>query len=130
MPWAMARGGVFPSWLGVTGRSGTPVRAHLVSSALLTVVTLMNFAGSLGELFEELATISIASGLAAYLVTVIAAAKLLRREPLVLAAVPVSAAFMLWMLYGLGPRAVLLGLLLLVAGLPIYWSVRRGQANA
>lgn len=125
MPWAMARGGVFPAWLAKVGPRGTPVRAHLVSSGLLTIVTLMNYTSTLGELFGVLATVSIASGLVAYLLTMLAAAKLLPRDRLVWPCVPVTAGFIFWMIWGLGLQAILWGFVLLVAGLPIYAWVRR-----
>ncbi len=32
MPWAMARGGVFPRWFGAESARGTPLRGHILSS--------------------------------------------------------------------------------------------------
>jgi len=130
MPWAMARGGVFPAWFGKTSRRGTPARSHLVSSALLTAITLMNYTRSFTDLFQTIATVSIATGLVAYLMTALAALKLLHREPLVRVTGLLAAAFTVWALYGLGRNAVLCGLGLMTAGLPIYWWVRRSEGEA
>jgi APA family basic amino acid/polyamine antiporter len=125
MPWAMARGGVFPAWFGKESRHGTPVRAHLVSGVLVTLVMALNYTGSTGALFAEIATISLAAGMLAYFVSALAALKLLSRDRAVTFAAMIAAGFVLWMIYGLGLRANLWGLGLLALGLPVFLWVRR-----
>jgi len=129
MPWAMARGGVFPRWLGATSSRGTPVRAHLVSSVLLTIVTLMNYTASMGELFKDIASISLAAGMLAYLGCALAALKLQPHEPVLRVTGIATALFVGWMIYGLGWRADFWGMVLLLLGLPIYWWVRRFEGG-
>jgi APA family basic amino acid/polyamine antiporter len=130
MPWAMARGGVFPAWFGTESRFGTPARAHLVSGVLVTVVTLMNYTSTMGQLFLDIASISLAAGMFAYLACALAAIRLLPGDlPLKIAAA-VATVFVVWMVYGLGLKADLWGLALLLLGLPVYWSVRRGQVTS
>lgn len=124
MPWAMAKGGVFPAWLAKCSGRGTPARAHIVSSALLTGVMLINLGLGMTALFEKIALISIAIGLIAYLFCALAALKLVR-EPLMMAVAPIAAAFTLWTLWGTGIDAILWGAVLLAAGLPIFLWVRR-----
>ena len=125
MPWAMARGGVFPAWFGKESRHGTPARAHLVSGVLVTLVMALNYTGSTATLFAEIATISLAAGMLAYFVSALAALKLLAGDrPVALAAI-VAAGFVLWMVYGLGLHANLWGLGLLGLGLPVFLWVRR-----
>lgn len=124
MPWAMARGGVFPTWFGKESRHRTPARAHLVSGVLVTIVMMLNFTGSTGALFADIATISLAAGMLAYLVSALAALKLLGRDRAVAVAALIAAGFVLWMIYGLGLRANLWGLGLLALGLPVYLWVR------
>ncbi|WP_287459272.1 amino acid permease [Sphingomonas sp.] len=126
MPWAMARGGVFPAWFGKESAAGTPARAHLVSGVLVTVVTLLNYTGKTGDLFAEVASISLAAGMLAYLASALAALKLLRGDIAVTVAAVIAAGFVVWMTYGLGLKADLWGLALLALGLPVYWWVRRG----
>ncbi|TGX46562.1 amino acid permease [Sphingomonas naasensis] len=125
MPWAMARGGVFPAWFGKESRRGTPARAHLVSGVLVTIVMALNYTGSTGALFAEIATISLAAGMLAYFVSALAALKLLAGDRAVQLAAIVSAGFVLWMVYGLGLHANLWGLGLLALGLPMFLWVRR-----
>jgi len=124
IPWAMASGGVFPRWLAATGRHGTPVRAHIVSSVLLTTVTLMNYARSLAGLFEFIALVSIVAGLVAYIVCALAALKLLRGERLIWLTAPAAMAFCLWALYGCGLVTLFWGAVLIAIGLPVYLWVR------
>jgi small subunit ribosomal protein S9e len=38
---------VFPAWFGKTTANGTPVRSHVASSALVTILVLMNYAKSI-----------------------------------------------------------------------------------
>lgn len=125
MPWAMARGGVFPAWFGKESRHGTPARAHLVSGVLVTIVMALNYTGRTGTLFADIATISLAAGMLAYFVSALAALKLLAGDRVATLAAIVAALFVLWMIYGLGLRANLWGLGLLAFGLPVYLWVRR-----
>lgn len=124
MPLAMARGGVFPAWFGRETAAGTPGRAHLVSGLLATAVMALNYSGETGALFAQIASISLAAGMLAYLASALAAVKLLRGTGVRVAAA-VSAGFVAWMTWGLGWRADLWGLALLALGLPVYLWVRR-----
>ncbi|WP_423606638.1 amino acid permease [Sphingomonas sp. MS122] len=127
MPWAMARGGVFPAWFGKENRRGTPGRAHLVSGVLVTIVMALNYTGRTGTLFADIATISLAAGMLAYFVSAIAALKLLAGDRAATLAATLAALFVLWMIYGLGLRANLWGLGLLALGLPVFLWVRRAR---
>lgn len=126
MPWAMARGGVFPAWFGKESAHGTPARAHLVSGVLVTLVMALNYTGKTGDLFSDIASISLAAGMLAYFASALAALKLLRGDVAVTIAAAISAGFVAWMTWGLGLKADLWGLALLAFGLPVYWWVRRG----
>lgn len=124
----MAQGGVFPAWFGKEGMRGTPVRAHLVSGVLVTLVALSNYARGMGELFTFIASVSLAAGMLAYLASALAAIRLLPDDlPLKIASL-IAAVFVLWMVYGLGLEADLWGLALLVAGLPVYLWVCHSRA--
>ena len=128
MPWAMARGGVFPAWLGVSSRRGTPVRAHIVSSILVTGVMLTNYSRSMADLFTFIALLATSASLVAYLACALAALKLLRGDPVILIVASAAAIYAVWTLYGAGPEATGWGLVLLIAGAPVYWLVRRSGA--
>ncbi|MDO7842917.1 amino acid permease [Sphingomonas immobilis] len=117
---AMAVGGVFPRWMAPTNAAGSPARAHIVSSILLTIVTLMNFSRSLSNLFEFMALVSIATGLMAYLACAAAALKLIPHERALWFTAPLAAAFALWAIYGCGLVTLAWGLVLIALGVPVY----------
>jgi APA family basic amino acid/polyamine antiporter len=129
MPYAMARGGVFPAFLGKETSRGTPARAHLVSAGFLTAIVLMNYAKSMADLFTFIALVATTASLFAYLACALAALKLqaTRRigPSLALSAIAVAAGlYTVFTLVGAGGRAVLLGLGLLAIGVPFYWLTR------
>ena len=129
LPWAMARGGVFPRWFAAEGGRGTPVRALVVSAALVTLVVLANTAKSAAGLFAFVASVSVAAGLVAYMASALAAVRLLPAERVTSVVALVAAGFAAWMFWGLGARADGWGVALLVAGLPIYMWVRTVTAG-
>ncbi|MEN9718051.1 MAG: hypothetical protein RIQ99_929 [Pseudomonadota bacterium] len=129
MPWAMARGGVFPRWFAAESRAGTPVRGHILSSTLVTMLTLANYQKGMADLFGFIASVSLAAGLLAYLMSALSALRLLPGQRPVMAAAVVAAAFTIWAEWGLGPQAIGYGGLLIAAGLPFYGLVRSAAAS-
>jgi APA family basic amino acid/polyamine antiporter len=130
LPWAMARGGVFPRWFAAESARGTPARALVVSAALVTVVMLANTAKSAAGLFAFVAAVSVAAGLVAYLASALAAIRLLPRERGTRLGALVAAGFAAWMFWGLGARADAWGIALMLAGLPIYLASRGGAGRS
>jgi APA family basic amino acid/polyamine antiporter len=134
LPYAMAKGGVFPAFLGKESVNGTPVRAHLVSAGFLTALVLMNYAKSMAELFTFIALVATTASLFAYLACALAALKLQASRRIApttgLTVIAILAGlYSVWTLVGAGGQAVLLGLALLVVGLPFYW-LTRGRASS
>jgi APA family basic amino acid/polyamine antiporter len=139
LAYVMAVRGVFPAWLARTSSNGTPVRAHLMSSVLLTLIVATNFNRSMVELFTFMLLLSTTGCLFAYLFAALAALKLQWRRQLdpavvltVLAAV--SAVYSVWAIWGAGRDAALWGLAAFLIALPIYgamrWSRRGTIENA
>jgi len=130
LPYAMAKGGVFPAFLAKTSKRGTPVRAHILSSALLTVLVMLNYSKSMAELFTFIALLATAASLFTYLFCALAALRLQMRgrmdASIALTVVAIVAAvYSVWTLYGAGGQATLWGLVLLLAGLPIHLLMKR-----
>jgi APA family basic amino acid/polyamine antiporter len=130
LPSAMARGGVFPQWLAEVSANGTPVRAHLVSTVILTVILLMNYQRSMVDLFTFLVLVATTATLFAYLFAALSALRLQRRGQLdasrVLTAIAILAlGYSLWAIWGAGSQPALLGLAFMVSALPIYWLMQR-----
>ncbi|NOU02666.1 MAG: amino acid permease, partial [Novosphingobium sp.] len=71
-------------------------------------------------LFEFIGSVSIAAGLLAYLLSALAALRLLRGDRVVSLAAVVAAAFTLWAEWGLGFEAMAYGAGLIAAGLALY----------
>jgi APA family basic amino acid/polyamine antiporter len=134
MPYAMARGGVFPAFLGKESARGTPVRAHLVSAGFLTAIVLMNYAKSMADLFTFIALVATTASLFAYLACALAALKLQATRRIApttaLTVIAILAGlYAVWTLVGAGSQAVLLGAGLLAIGVPFYWLTRRRGAT-
>lgn len=129
MPAAMAKGGVFPRWFAKENAQGSPVRSHLVSSGLLSLVTLLNYQKGMGELFAFVASVSLAAGLLAYLISALAALRLVRGDPLLALAAVTAAGFTVWAEWGLGGEAMAYGAVLIAAGLPVYWWVKTAKSS-
>lgn len=132
MPAAMAREGVFPAWMGKTTANGTPVRSHILSSVLVTILVVMNYAKSMADTFTFMALLATASCLFAYLFCSLAVLKLGREgrmplSPALTVVAVVAAIYSAWTFYGAGWSVTLWGLVLLVAGAPVYLLMRRAR---
>ena len=82
LAWVMAERGVFPAWFSKTTPHGTPVRAHLASTAILTVLLIANSSKSIVALFTFALLLSTTGCLFAYLLTALAALRLQARRDL------------------------------------------------
>lgn len=123
LPWAMARDGVFPAWFAKLSRHGTPVRAHVTASLLVTAVLVLNSARSMTDLFGFLILLATCASLVAYLASSLAALKLgvARNKSAIFV---VAALFSAWAIYGAGREAVLWGAVLMASGVPLYFLSR------
>lgn len=135
IPYAMAKGGVFPAYFAKLSARDTPIRAHVVSSLLLTGVVLMNYSKSMTELFTFVILLSTMSSLVMYFACSLAAIKLKSDGRLKASAtLPVVAAFAtlyaLWTIVGAGKDAIIWGLALLAAGVPVYLLMRRDRVTS
>jgi basic amino acid/polyamine antiporter, APA family len=134
LPAAMARDGLFPSFLGKVSLQGTPRNAHLFTTSLLTIVILMNASRSMAAMFEFLIILTTAIVLVMYLGCVAAAARLMHQGLLPITGrfigiLILAALYSLWTIYGAGWEALRWGALLLLAGLPIYGLMQFGKAR-
>ncbi|MDT9599536.1 APC family permease [Sphingosinicella rhizophila] len=130
MPWAMAKDGVFPRFLAKTSSRGTPLRAHIVASLLVTLVISFNFTRSIGDLFQFLILLATSAALVVYLACSVGALRLARQGRLPagrarLLVFLLAALFSCWALYGAGVESLLWGMVLLLSGIPIHFLMRR-----
>lgn len=121
-PRDMARRSMMPQWFAAANAAGTPRRALIVSSLLASLLLLANGGRTMGGLFAFMALLSTCATLWLYLACALAAAK----ARIALPTAAVGTVFALWALWGAGREAVALSLVLMLAGLPLYWWARRG----
>ena len=129
LPLAMARDGSFPKWFAKTAANGVAVRAQLVSTGLATLLVAANFSRGMADLFAFMALLSTAAALVLYLACALSAGRLqlqgrLRGPWLVLPIVFVASLYSLWTLYGAGQEPIRWGALLLIVGVPVYFTMR------
>jgi len=151
MPYQLARGGVFPSFLAVESRYRTPARALCLSSVLVTGLVMLNYEKSMVEVFNFVVLIASFATLVLYLASALAALKLLRTGEIQLPRGTVWLAicavlgggYALWAIVGAGlsidaqvcggalvcwtpwtTNPVWLGTLLVLAGIPVYYAMR------
>ncbi|MCI0670072.1 MAG: amino acid permease, partial [Myxococcaceae bacterium] len=136
----MAKQGVFPAVFARESRQKTPAISLIVSSALLTVVVMLNYGKGMVATFNFIILLATATNLVPYLTSSLGALRLMQRGQLarsraLMVASVLAALYSLWTLYGSGTEALLWGAVLMAAGWPVYWLVRRqamaaGQASA
>lgn len=136
MPRVLAREGVFPEIFARESRYGTPGPALFITSSLCTVVMLMNYSSSMVKIFTFIILIATAAFLVMYLLCSLAALKLAlqgkmqirgRKFIVLLVVATLAAIYSLWTLYGAGAEAFGWCMVLLVAGLPVYFWMKRGN---
>ncbi|WP_216207361.1 amino acid permease [Amycolatopsis aidingensis] len=137
VPLAAARDGLFPKAFARTSRTGTPVFGLVVSSVLVSVLMAMNYTATLVEQFTFVILLATLTTLVPYAYSAMAQLMLLltdreRVTPRRLAGhglVAVLAfAYSVWAIAGAGYEVMAKGLLLLLAGMPVYvWLVHRGR---
>ena len=143
MPRVLAKEKVFPDLFAHESRYRTPDYSLFITSALVTIVMLMNYSGSMVKVFTLIILISTSAYLVMYLFCSLAALKLAwrgdlgikgRRLAWLLAVAMLAALYSAWTLYGAGPEAFWWGMGLFALGLPLYflmkWWQRRRTAPA
>jgi basic amino acid/polyamine antiporter, APA family len=143
MPRVLAREKIFPELFAHESRYRTPDYSLFITSALVTIVMLMNYSGSMVSVFTFIILISTSAYLVMYLFCSLAAFKLALRGDMgmqgrkllwLLAVAMLGALYSAWTLWGAGKEAFWWGMGLFALGLPFYflmkWWQRRRAAEA
>ena len=124
LPMAAARDGVLPAAFARENRRGTPAFGVLISAGLASVLVIANYNRSLVDLFTFSVLLSTAATLLPYLVG--ALAWVWRGSGLATRIAAAGAlAFSTYAVVGVGSEALLWGVVLVLAGLPLYGWMRR-----
>ncbi len=134
-PAAVARDGLFPRHFATLSARGVPLNATVVASILVTVMLVLNYSGtdSLVSVFNFAILLSTLANLIPYVFCSLAPALMTRagvsmpalrtRDRVIMT---VAFVYSVWAIYGAGAQTVLLGFLLMLAGIPVYvWQRRR-----
>jgi Amino acid transporters len=133
MPRVLARDGIFPKIFGLESRYGTPGASLFITSALVTIVVLMNYSASMVKVFTFIILVSTSAYLVMYLFCSLAALVLAlqgrmgvhgRRMATLLVVAMLAAIYSAWTLYGAGHEAFWWAMALLAAGVPVYFLMR------
>lgn len=127
---SMARHGMMPQPLAQLSARGAPVRALIVTALLASAMVLMNYSKSLVDAFTFLTLVVSAATLPLYLLSAAALIVLWRRGtsplPRDLGVLGVlGGGYALFALVGLGREPFQWGIVLALAGLPLYAYMRR-----
>ncbi|HTU09363.1 MAG TPA: amino acid permease [Allosphingosinicella sp.] len=139
LPLSLVRSRLLPAWLGKENRREAPYRIHILSSALATILILLNYSRGLADLFQFMVLVTTSVTIIFYVAGALSALKLAATG-----GIPASRAFVavallglvyaLWALYGAGIEASLWSLGMTLVGLPLYllmrWANRSSRAPA
>ncbi len=138
-PRAAARDGLFPRRFADTNARGVPIFALTVAIILVTLLLAFNYSGTRGlvSIFNFVILLSTLATLIPYVFCSIAPI-LLRRRPGIIdrpsrfAGMISTIAFVYscWAIYGAGAQIALLGLLLMMAGIPVYVWLRKDNPQS
>ncbi len=136
VPHVMAKDGVFPRMFARASRRNTPVLALVFGSALVTVLVLMNANETTVKVFTFMVLLATTATLVMYLACSLALLRLqwvgrlgeARRGTTRLAIVGILATiYSIWAIVGAGREPFLWGLAVIIAGVPVYWWMRRAR---
>jgi len=131
IPFAAARDGLFPKPFAEVDERGTPRIGLIVGSVLASLLVCTNYNGSLVSVFTSAALLATAACLLPYLFTAAAFWKLdatfatrnVWRKPVAV----LGLVYSVWALIGTGVEVLQWGAGLLVAGVPVYFFMKRGR---
>ncbi len=139
MPLALAHDRLFPALFGRVTRRGAPVAGLVLSSALTSVLIVLNSSKDLVSVFTFILLLGILSALIPYALSSLAALVLERRRGRLSGRTSARAvtvailafAYSVWAIAGSGLDVIGWGLALLAAGVPVFvlMSARRGQTG-
>jgi APA family basic amino acid/polyamine antiporter len=131
LPMAAALDRAAPSLFAARNAGGSPTAALLLSAALSSVLLLANYSRGLIGAFTFLLMMATVTALAPLLVSALAELRHSWKSARAWALVALLAAgYSLFAIIGSGLEVIAWGVVLVIAGLPVYWLQKRTQAPA
>ncbi len=125
---SMARHGGFPRSLAQENSRAAPARAFILSGIVTSVMLLMNYVGSVGSVFAFFSVAATILTIPLYVLDPLAVLRLRRAGdttrtvgPFTAAAAVLAVVYCGWILWGVELKPLIWGLLLGVAGIPVYF---------
>ncbi len=136
VPMAASQDGLFPALFGRRSARGVPAVGIVTSATLATALVLVELSGGPGfrAFYDAIVGLSTMAAVVPYVFCSLAGGLVAARVfggpvPPVTATNVVAFAFSMFTVYGCGPKAVLFGCLLLLAGIPVYVWQRREHSR-
>jgi APA family basic amino acid/polyamine antiporter len=122
MPMAVAADKLAPSWLAATTKNGTPHLALILSSAIAAALLMLNYSRGFLGAFEFLLKMATSLGLIYYVVVALAELRYSARSAIGWATIAVlGIVYSLFAAFGSGLEVLFWGMVLMVAGVPLFF---------
>jgi APA family basic amino acid/polyamine antiporter len=133
IPYSMAKDGLLPKALAYKNPTGAPSVGVVVSSVMITILLLFNQSKGFSGLYEFMVLLTTTTSLAFYFGAVLAYAYFsytgqlgFKRSRKSMAYSLLGLGFTAWIFFGAGWDSVLLGVLALALGVPVFWWSKKG----
>lgn len=133
IPYSMAKDGLLPKALAYKNPTGAPSVDVVVSSLMITILLLFNQSKGFSGLYEFMVLLTTTTSLAFYFGAVLAYAYFsytgqlgFKRDWKSRVYSLLGLGFTAWIFFGAGWDSVLLGVLALALGVPVFWWSKRG----
>ncbi len=129
IPLAASRDKLFPAKFKITTKNGTPLIGIIISSIMASILVSMNYSKGLVQMFSFMIMLATLTCLFPYLLSTLSEIAMhlkkkhiLSKKQFIIALCISIPAFLysLWAVVGLGYEIIIWGIVLLVAGIPIY----------
>ena len=135
IPYAVAQDNLFPKIFGKPGKKGTPIYSLLISGILVSVLMTMNFTKSMVESFHFIILLATVTILIPYLFSSISYLVLalgkhktqMNTSYKKIAVAILAASYSFWAILGSGFKTILLGSIIVIVGVVIYFIVKRNN---
>jgi basic amino acid/polyamine antiporter, APA family len=136
IPYSMAKDGLLPKALAYKNPTGAPSVGVIVSSVFISILLLFNISKGFSGLYEFMVLLTTTTSLAFYFGAVLAYGYFSFRGQLgfkwtfgSILYTFLGLGFSAWIFFGAGLDAVILGVLALLFGIPIFWLSKRKKKS-